>query len=185
MFGFSKSLSMQIGLLALVVSVPALALVVRAQGNSGGAPPVLDVNVVNTPRVVVANTPDATAQAAHFSLYGVWDDGSFTALSDEYVVPPGKRLVIEHVSGSAELTPGQTQHYILLRVSQGDASFQHTLPVSQPIAFTETQATASYSQALRMYVDAGGALRAVSGRTYTAGFADFSMSVSGYLVDVP
>lgn len=185
MFGFSKSLSMQIGLLALVVSLPALTLVVRAQGNSGGAPPVLDVNVVNTPRVVVANPLDATAQPVHISLYGVWDAGNRTAISDEYVVLPGKRLVIEHVSGSAGLSPAQTQHYILLRVIHGDAFFQHNLPVSQPIAFTLTQATASYSQTLRMYVDAGGTLTVVSGRNDTAGVGDFSTSVSGYLVDLP
>lgn len=186
MYSFRKSLLSYVGLLGLVITLAALTPPVgRGQGNSGNAPPTLDVNVVNTPRVVVANTPDETAEAAYVPLAGQWALESFSAASDTYIVPAGKRLVIEHVSSFAELHPGQAQTYILLRVTQGTASFQHFLEVTQPIAFTLTQAFASSSQPLRLYVDAGEAVQAVSGRNSNENVGYFSMQVSGYLVDVP
>jgi hypothetical protein len=90
-----------VGLLALVTPISG-----RGQGND--APPARDVNVVNTPSLNVVNTATSPAlvrdvgvplrtpvqiEVNVFIPFGVTSD-----FKDIYVVPEGKRLVIEHVA---------------------------------------------------------------------------------------
>jgi hypothetical protein len=111
-----------------------------------------------------------------------------------YVVPTGKRLIVEHFSSEAGMASSTTVNRYILAVADdpnnpGFTSFAHFIaPASSSPCGTcfpnEVEVVAS--QPIRMYVEAGQALVVnitFSGLVGANAFAFFG--VSGYLVNVP
>ena len=141
MFSLKKSLTALCGLLVLAVALTTLLpLVGRGQGNSVNAPPARDVNVVNTPNVIVANTaanPALVAEAGthtgraateHVTLYRL-ASGTLQRVSPDgvlegtqFVVPAGKVLVVTDfswvASGDAAVDTGKASTFRLLNNTQ-------------------------------------------------------------------
>ena len=124
MVNLKQALVAFIGMLALIglvtIGIPSS---MRGQGNSDNSPPVKDVNVVNTPNVVVANTatnPALVAEAGthtgrapaeHVTLYRL-GGGTLQRVSSagvpegaQFVVPNGKVLVVTDFSWTAAGDP--------------------------------------------------------------------------------
>ncbi|HEY7338901.1 MAG TPA: hypothetical protein VH639_28690 [Bryobacteraceae bacterium] len=103
-----------------------------------------------------------------------------------YVVPAGKRLIVEHFSSEAVVASGTTLDRYALNVANnpqdpGTASFSHFIPASAPPCGT---CAIVATQPIRMYVEAGQALVANVGFTGVIGpTASVFVSVSGYLVN--
>jgi hypothetical protein len=111
-----------------------------------------------------------------------------------YVVPAGKRLVVEHFSSEVGLSATTQVNRFALVVAPdpntpGHGRFLHFLPPSFSSSCgtcSSGQAEVVASQAVRMYVEAGEALVVnitFSGEVGPNAFASYS--VSGHLVDVP
>ena len=141
MFSLKKSLPALGGLLVLTVGLTALLpRVGRGQGNSVNGPPARDVNVVNIPNVIVANTaanPALVAEAGthtgraateHVTLYrlagGTLQRVSTDGLAEgrEFVVPAGKVLVVTDfswvASGDPAVDAGKASTFRLLNNTQ-------------------------------------------------------------------
>jgi hypothetical protein len=103
-----------------------------------------------------------------------------------YVVPAGKRLIVEHFSSEALVAAGTLLSRYALNVANnpqdpGTASFSHFIPAPSPPCGA---CPIVVSQPLRIYVEAGQALVANVGFTGVIGpTASVFVSVSGYLVN--
>ena len=103
-----------------------------------------------------------------------------------YVVPAGKRLIVEHFSSEATVTSGTMVSRYVLGVAKdpqnpGAVSFSHFISASSPPCGTCASVA---SQPIRMYVEAGQAL--VSNVAFAGVIgptASVFVSASGYLVD--
>lgn len=124
MLNLKQALVAFVGILAFIglftIAIPSS---MRGQGNSGNAPPAKDVNVVNTPSVIVANTvanPALVAEAGthtgrapteHVTLYrlgaGTLQRVSSAGIPEgsQFVVPNGKVLVVTDFSWIAAGDP--------------------------------------------------------------------------------
>ena len=120
MIKFKQTLVALLSMLALIGVVTLVSpSSLRGQGNSGDVPPAKDVNVVNTPNVIVANSADNPALVAeagthtgraaseHVTLYRL-GGGTLQRVSpvgvpsgEQFVVPAGKVLVVTDLSWTA------------------------------------------------------------------------------------
>ena len=171
-----------------------------------GGPPAKDVVVVNTPAnpvpvrsvdkdVVVTNT------AANPALVRNVDEGSrqpfqrpfalqLAATEDSgeatYAVPAGKRWVIEYASMRASLFPDQTVFVNIVTTVAGQDAFHPVLVADQGMyGALHLQGAA---QQMRVYADPGTTVRVQFAREPSGGLKGdvaFSMTLSGYRVDVP
>ncbi len=101
----------------------------------------------------------------------------------ELVVPAGKRLVIEHVSCSAAVPPGQKAICHIVTTAGGQEGF-HFLTMSEQGNFVSNDQFRA-TQTMRVYADPDTLIKAVGRRNAGTGSAIFDFTVSGYLVDVP
>ena len=141
MLNLKQALVALVGMLAIIglvtIVVPSS---MRGQGNSDNAPPAKDVNVVNTPNVIVANTaanPALVAEAGthtgrapteHVTLYRLGSgtlqrvSSSGVAEGSQFVVPSGKVLVVTDFSwtaaGDAATNAGNAATFRLLNTGQ-------------------------------------------------------------------
>ena len=172
----------------------------------------LNVNVVNTPNVNIANTPIVTLSGTpSVSLTGTpnvnvantpivqdrdnparqpftyapvaqfWT-GNAPNISFQFTVPGGKRLVIEQVSVSANLTASTTQ-----KLSAEVQIFGSTLTFYRFVGTDAGQTDFVASSQMRCYADAGTSVIILVTRSDTSvGGANFAgVSLSGYLIDTP
>jgi hypothetical protein len=95
-----------------------------------------------------------------------------------YVVPMGKRAVIEYVSGKAEGS-GSFDVDPDLQTMTGGVTAQHELTSS-----TAPRGTSTWGQQIRMYADPGSNIGA-GVFTNPPTSVSFTFTISGYLVDVP
>jgi len=111
-----------------------------------------------------------------------------------YVVPAGKRLVVEHFSSEVGVAADTTVNRFVLAVAPdpstpGNNRFAHFLPptFSSPCGTCASgQVEVVASHAVRMYVEAGEALAVNITFSAAVGPDAFAFySVSGYLVDAP
>jgi hypothetical protein len=155
-----------------------LPLVVCAAAQ---AAPVVDANVVNTPKVIDAENPARSAFAATLCA-GNCDAGT-TAMT----VPAGKVAVVEFMSASCIGTdaPNFTINTLQLTVALKGARFTHFFPVRTTGAVNGIKFYAA-SQAMRAYADA------TSGGTIQASYSSIngdtnaptcSFTLSGYLLN--
>jgi hypothetical protein len=173
MSSFRKSLFVLAGLIALVVGLVALFAPASTRGQGQGGP------------------PDTAARHPFQASVNVSTLGGANGTA-QITVPAGTRLVIEHVSAESRspITPaplrfdvkttvgGSTATHYLVSVAQGDQGF--------PIGITLYRV----SQSVRLYADPPAVevhLDVPLGGPPTPGPlpATGSVTVSGYLVDVP
>jgi hypothetical protein len=153
--------------------------------------PTTSVTIQNTPNVNVANIPSVKSadnpafqpyikSGSHFNQAGISDSIAFD-------VPAGKRLVIELITVSLDLPAGQNQSSDQLLLNEGLA--QQVTHELTPTAIGDVgsgDVGFSTTQSLRAYAEAGnGTVKIHVGRNTNAGTFSFSVSVSGYLVDIP
>ena len=158
-----------------------------AQGSS--------VSIANTPTVIIGSPIPLPTTASIKQPIQVQGGGSVSGLglnTTLYVVPAGKRLIVEHFSSEAGMASGTTVNRYLLGVAP-DPGNPSTVNFAHFIAPTFTSPCGSCvggqvevvaSQPIRMYVEAGQAL--VVGITFSGsvGPSAFAfLGVSGYLID--
>jgi hypothetical protein len=95
-----------------------------------------------------------------------------------YTVPMGKRAVIEYVSGKANGS-GSFDVAPSLQTMTGGVTVEHELTSS-----TAPRGTSTWGQQLRLYADPGSSINP-SVFTNPSTNANFTFTISGYLVDVP
>jgi hypothetical protein len=111
-----------------------------------------------------------------------------------YTVPASKRLVIEYASMSLCALPGISAQ-LSITTTVGGVTTTHFVNILPPAAGPGTanigcnsgtpSSFTAVGQQVRLYADAGTPVLMDGDRTNTAGKANFSFSISGYLVDVP
>jgi hypothetical protein len=111
-----------------------------------------------------------------------------------YTVPAGKRLVIEYASMSVCILPGQSAT-LGVTTTTGGKTVTHFLNGTPPAVGPGTFAigcngalpssSVATGQQVKIYADAGSSVFLEADRSNTVGNAGFSISISGYLVDVP
>ena len=189
-----------VGLFMITAAVPAFipALTRGQKSDAAPPPPTLDVKVVNSTSepVPIAGTinvgnPEANPlpvrdvdnparQPVHFAASCSVVKGG-TCQRVIYVVPAGKRFVIEYASMEASLSDDRTP---LMRISTtvGGQEVRHFLSI--PPSVPGLGLPTSIGQQVRLYADPGTGVL-VSGTVLdSAGTALFSFTISGYLVNV-
>ena len=146
------------------------------------------VSLTGTPNVNVANTPivqdrdNPARQPFTYSPLGQFWIGNAPNISFQFTVPGGKRLVIEQVSVSANLTASTTQ-----KLSAEVQIFGSTLTFYRFVGTDAGQNDFVASSQMRCYADAGTSVVILVTRNDTSvGGANFAgVSLSGYLIDMP
>lgn len=115
--------------------------------------------------------------------------GESQAFKQMYTVPAGKRLVIEFVSVRTFVGPGQNL-FVSVGVSDGqnfyDINLAPTLVGTFTVGTGGNQGDRSaISQQTRFYANAGETVRAFAQKNDDLGAGQATITVMGYLVDVP
>lgn len=181
---------------ATCCAILLLPLALMDVGRAVAAPASSNVNVVNTPTVIVGNTPLAPLPmfdvdnpasqpfqaSAQFTMTG--QPLVFGATSDITVVPAGKMLVIEHVTfNGATGSPGKMGASI--STSIGGPETTHWLVVTEQGALAGTPVFMA-SQPIRLYASPGATVRGHAFRSPDSLDASLgTFSISGHLVDYP
>ena len=184
------------GLQVNVVNTPANPVPVTGSvTGTVGLAPGSSVSIANTPTVILGSPIPLPTTASIRQPIQVQGGGSVTGLglnSTLYVVPAGKRLIVEHFSSEAGMVSGTTVNRYLLGVAPvpgnpGTINFAHFIAptFSSPCgSCVSGQVEVVASQPIRMYVEAGQALVVAVALSGSGGPSAFAfLSVSGYLVD--
>jgi len=131
----------------------------------------------------IHDVDNAARQPVQFQLTVSGQDGMGNIGGTAYTVPPGKRLVIETVTGNISVPVPQFVEYHL-GVTAGGMVLSHLIHVDPPIAFNGYNNIYT-TVAARLYADPGtdvslGVFRGPAIGTWTA-----KLTVSGYLVNLP
>jgi hypothetical protein len=130
----------------------------------------------------IAQRPGAPAEPFQSTVTLEMDTGQLQDFQS-LVVPPGRRLVIEHVSAHAALPNGQAVFQLRLDVAEaaGGALLSHFLVLEPQGSRLGIGDYFAASQAVRLY--AVGSARAAAFRTADAGFGFVELTISGFVVD--
>ncbi|HSP16677.1 MAG TPA: hypothetical protein VLV78_18165 [Thermoanaerobaculia bacterium] len=144
-----------------------------------------DVRVVNTTMepVPVLNMSDAR-QPFQVGAVGTQNGTNVSTLTVA-TVPVGKRLVIEFVSMSGQVPPGQ--HVELFHITTSAGPFggaTHDFLVNPQPDAVIGDALFRASQQVRLYADPGTTVTATFRRNSSAGLTTYGATISGYLVDL-
>lgn len=176
-------------------TVPVTGTVSLAPGTSvglaSGANTVRVGNPLSSP-VLFRNVNDAVEPIRAMRGGGAGVEPTVSITTAPYVVPVGKRLVIESISVAVTLAEDQKPFRVQLATFQGSgeiASFVHMLPVElQGVRRDFGAPTAEFvgSESLRLYADAGEVVRFQAFReTSTTGTFVMFGTISGYLSSAP
>ena len=94
-------------------------------------------------------------------------------------IPAGKRLVIEHVSARGYVQTGQ-KAMIWIKIS----GHEYALVMHHQVSYANGKEYFSASQPMKLYVADSEGLYAFVSRTNATGLSEFSVTISGYLIDV-
>jgi hypothetical protein len=170
-----------------VTNTPTVNLASGASVNVTNTPTVnlasgasIGINNTTANPVLVRSVDDAVRQIFQKQVDLIWADGTY-GQNTFFSVPSGKRLVIEHVSAIAH---DLGQHPTMFRVTTfaGGQQVIHFL-VSSSQGESGRQFVAS--QQMRIYADPGTGVVVGADREFNTGTGTATISVSGYLVDVP
>ena len=163
-----------------------------APGASVGINPLS--NTVRLPNTTASPLPVFDAQDARqpfqASASSIQEAGTNGSTVTVATVPAGKRLVIEFVSATGQLPPGQqVVAWRINTIAPPTGGQTHELLINAQPPFVNGDALFRASQQVRLYADpgatAGADVRALFTRNTSAGQALFLMTISGYLVNVP
>ena len=184
------------GLQVNVVNTPANPVPVTGSvTGTVGLAPGSSVSIANTPTVILGSPIPLPTTASIRQPIQVQGGGSVTGIglnSTLYVVPAGKRLIVEHFSSEAGMVSGTTVNRYLLGVAPdpgnpSTVNFAHFIApaFSSPCGLcVGGQVEVVASQPIRMYVEAGQALVVAVALSGSGGPSAFAfLSVSGYLID--
>jgi len=167
---------------AALVTVVLVLTLARNDATRVVADEFKDVRVINTESMPakVRDVDNAPRHAVQARASCADDEGSCAVLI--YVVPSGKRLVIEYASMQAHATGAQISRMRVSTIVAGE-EISHNLSPTPPAPTVDSETT--IGQVVRLYADPGTAVW-VSGRpTNSSITASFVFTISGYLVDVP
>jgi hypothetical protein len=168
-----------------VASLPAVQL---AAGTSVGISGTPNVNVANQPTVRLA--PDTVVAAVNANARQLVQTlfemdivgGKFQNAATMYTVPPGKRFVLEDVSGHALLPTGQ-------KLVIAELVLQDPPRITEfPVSFSGTTFGVDwflFGRTARGYANPGASVQAIAQRSDSSGDAQVIFNLSGYLVDLP
>jgi hypothetical protein len=161
---------------AVVSLVSALVFSVAMQAAPA------EVVVVNTPAEVIPvsiNEPEPFQAAANVTQLSGANAGVLTFPT----VPAGKRLVIEYVTASGQVPPGQFVELLNVSTTSGNGAVTHNLLVfAQPPA-GNGDTVARAAQQVKLYANDGTSVKVIFRRSSPAGVAFFGATISGYLVN--
>ncbi len=201
MYRLKNSLFALVGVLVLVGVVAAvMPLAGRGQGIGSGPPP-QDVIVVNSSSQPVPVTGSVTVANLGSSRLLVRDvdnparqpfetnqscsAGGALGCQLSFTVPAGKRLVIEYASMHASIPVGEVAELSIV-TSVAGTFVEHVLPLTPPsVPFAAGGLVARVGQVVRLYADPGTVVFVNVGRSGVGSPTNFSVSISGHLVDVP
>jgi hypothetical protein len=153
----------------------------RTTAAAGSAP----VTIVNTPVPITGTVTLVPSQPFAVSGGGVTQDTLFAA--DKFVVPAGKRLIVEMVAISARVPAGDLASCGVTAqpaTAGGDpTSYRFVTTLQGPIDGS-TSASFVSNPPVRLYLGPGDELTWFCFRSNGSGFITFAWSISGYLVDV-
>jgi hypothetical protein len=168
------------------VSVANTPTVLLAAGASVGINPASNtVHIGNTAAsaVPVVNINDA-GQPFQNATNSV-QSGTNVSVATIATVPAGKRLVIEFVSMTGQVPPGQHVELLQITTVAGTSGgITHDLLVNPQPDAVIGDALFRASQQVRLYANAGTQVQALFRRSSSAGNATFEATLSGYLVDM-
>ena len=172
--------------------VPVTGEVALKPGSKVGIDPsgngVTVVNGASQPIPVAGNIRDADQPARQPFAHSFSNNFTSGVCGDDdnIVVPSGKRLVIETVSGQVRVPSGQTAVLTLGATTSGVVA---SYPV--PITFAgsnlcfDGQDSFRTFEALRIYADPGSTVIVEVRRNSNTGPVSWFLTISGYLVDLP
>lgn len=130
---------------------------------------------------VVGTVPKVPFQEEVILVFGAGNNGT----NGGFMVPAGRRLIIEHVSGLAALEIGQRLKWsrISTLAMAGGTQVAHYLATTQQASVAGIADYYVMSQPMLAY--AVGAVEIAAFRSDVAGTGQVNVSVSGYLVAVP
>ena len=116
--------------------------------------------------------------------------GETQAFKQMYTVPAGKRLVIEFVSVRTFVLPPGQKLFVEVGVSDGQTTYDINLAPTLVGTFTVGTGgnqgdRSAISQQTRFYANAGETVRAFAQKNDDLGAGQATITVMGYLVDVP
>ncbi len=141
------------------------------------------VQVATTSPVPVVNINDARQpyQLATNST----QNGTNVSLVTIGTVPAGKRLVIEFVTMTGQVPPGQhVEIFQITTVTDPIGGVTHDLLVNPQPDAVIGDALFRASQQVKLYANAGSQVKVLFRRNSSAGLATFGATISGYLVDM-
>ncbi len=144
-----------------------------------------DVLVVNETdqAVPVRDVGREMREPFHHQFSLDWSDGNdFSTAS--YSVPSGKRLVVEYASLSAYLPPSGQTMFVRILTTVGGADAFHTLALQKREDYGVLKQFEG-AHLVRLYADPATTVRVSAGRLPAADPANCTVTLSGYLVDVP
>ena len=195
------------------VSVLAVALLLAIPLTSNAVPSDKDVRVINSTaepvptaaqgtttisgNVAVTNTPTVNIGGGSISVNNFNDgrqpfqaaangtqNGTNVSTLGVANVPAGKRLVIEFISVSAQVPPGQHLELAQVLTNQGSGGIFHDLLIHEQPDAVIGDALFRAVHDLRLYANGGTQVQLVVRRSSGLGLATFGVSISGYLVDL-
>jgi len=198
-------------ILAVSLTIIAAAVTVQSAFSAQTSPPGPDVRVINTqtnpvPVTLTGNLAVDTSTNAPLLVRDVdnparqpvirlADDvnvlvGETQASKQMYTVPAGKRLVIEFVSVRTFVGPPGQKLFVAVGVSDGQTTYDINLAPTLVGTFTvgtggTTGDRSAISQQTRLYANAGDTVRAFVQKNDDVGAGQATITVMGYLVDVP
>ena len=169
------------------VAVSSLPAVQFAGGSS--------VSISNTPTVQVGNTSAnpvpvvnlgaaAALQPFQTDTSATQGPGSNVSTITLATVPTGKTLVIEFVTATGQVPPGQHVELMeIISVAPPFGGASHQLLINPQPDAVIGDALFRSSQTVKIYAQGGSTVQSILRRSSSAGNATFGVSISGYLVD--
>ncbi|HZM90196.1 MAG TPA: hypothetical protein VFF31_26995 [Blastocatellia bacterium] len=149
--------------------------------------PPIPVEVINTPLEIrtVEAPPCCVPRQPFRKLVGLVGDNGENAAFSNFVVPGGKRLVIENVSVLGSLPHGEQLQVGFNYSSSPSFVIRQDFPVTfQMSEALPPQDFYVASQQMRVYVDPGSVVELRAFRNPTHGAFKVEFSISGFLVDL-
>ena len=162
-----------------VINTAAEAIPTVAQGTTTIA------GTVNLAPGTTVNVAGAAQQPFAATVGSVQPNLTNVSTATLATVPAGKRLVIEFVTMTGQVPPGQFAEIMEITTNAGSGGISHPLVIhAQPPAVIGDSVFRS-NQDLRLYATGGSNVTVLFRRTSSAGQATFFATISGYLVDAP
>lgn len=140
--------------------------------------------VGNTLTIAATGGVSSASNAFQGKITGNWNDGQGIA-HGTLAIPAGKRLVVEFISINISLVLGQNVVDSFLTSTVDGNQVDYRLGVNANAAFPVSPFSHTIDKPVHIYADSGSDLAASISRSPASGGASFSISVSGYLIDLP